>query len=267
MAMGIVFARGGVMPILLTASRAHARAAPCFVVSPHLDDAVFSCGGLLARRSGSIVCTVFCGTPEPPLHTPWDSSAGHRDSSEAMRARIAEDEHALSIVGARGIRLPFLDSQYGATPTIGEVARALAQAWRESGAATLVAPLGLYHSDHILVSDACLRFARELALTQAIVYEDALYRTRRDDVRLRYEALAARSWTREPLDPFANEGLTGREGPAANAKWRAVHAYRSQLRAFADPHPYDLSEPERYTRLVAAAAPIAARRPPHPSSN
>lgn len=70
-------------------------AAPCFVVSPHLDDAVFSCGRFLASRPGAVVCTVFCGAPEPPMQTPWDTSAGHRDWSEAMSARIAEDERAL----------------------------------------------------------------------------------------------------------------------------------------------------------------------------
>lgn len=236
----------------LPVSRSNA-AAPCFVVSPHLDDAVFSCGMFLARRPGAVVCTVFCGAPEPPLRTPWDLAGGHRDSSEAMKARIAEDERALSILGARGVRLPFLDSQYEATPSVDDVARALADAWRESGSAMLIAPLGLYHSDHLLVGDACRLLARQEGVTQMVVYEDALYRTRRGAARARYETLAAQGWAYEPCDPLdasANEGRT--RGPApANAKWRAVHAYRSQLRAFADPHPHDLTEPERYTRLVA----------------
>jgi hypothetical protein len=213
----------------------------------------------LASRPGAVVCTVFCGAPQPPMQTPWDASAGHRDSSEAMRARIAEDERALAIVGARGVRLPFLDSQYGATPAVEEVARALADAWRSSGAAILVAPLGLHHSDHILVSDACRLLGRREGLAQALVYEDAIYRTRRGAARIRCEALAEQGWGCEPFDPFysfdrsdasANEGRTPRYPAAANAKWRAVHAYRSQLRAFADPHPHDLSEPERYKRLI-----------------
>jgi LmbE family N-acetylglucosaminyl deacetylase len=241
-------------------------AAPCFVVSPHLDDAVFSCGMFLASRPGAVVCTVFCGAPEPPMQTPWDASAGHRDSSEAMRARIAEDERALAIVGAHGVRLPFLDSQYGATPAVEEVARALGDAWRRSGAAMLVAPLGLHHSDHILVSDACRLLCRREGLAQALVYEDAIYRTRRGAARFRCEALAEEGWRFEPFEAFepfrsfdrsdasANEGRTPHYAAAANAKWRAVRAYRSQLRAFADPHPHDLSEPERYRRLIPGRA-------------
>jgi hypothetical protein len=223
---------------------------------------------LLASRPGAVVCTVFCGAPEPPLQTPWDASGGHRDSSEAMRARIAEDDRALSIVGARAIRLPFFDSQYGATPTVDEVARAVGDAWRSSGAAMLVAPLGLHHSDHILVSDACRLLIRREGLAQALVYEDAIYRTRPGAARFRCEALAAQGWRLEPSDPFEpfdphdplrslhpadaleDRGRTQRHPAPANAKWRAVHAYRSQLRAFADSHPHDLSEPERYKRLI-----------------
>lgn len=182
-----------------------------------------------------------------------------------MRARIAEDERALSILGARAVRLPFLDSQYGATPSVDEVARALGDAWRSSGAAMLVGPLGLHHSDHILVSDACRSLIRREGLAQALVYEDAIYRTRLGAARFRCEALVEQGWRFEPFNPFhpadplADEGQTQRHRAAANAKWRAVHAYRSQLRAFADPHPHDLSEPERYKRLIPGRAAGRAR--------
>lgn len=225
-------------------------AAPCLVVSPHLDDAVFSCGLLLASRPNTVVCTVFCGEPQPPMHTPWDSSAGHRDSSEAMRARIAEDECALTILSSRPIRLSFLDSQYGATPSAQEIACALAEVWRHAGAPPLVAPLGLHHSDHVLVADACAMLAQRQSMPALMVYEDAPYRAMRGVSRLRYEALAAQGWRIERIDwPGGGAAPSPRAG-AANAKWRAVHAYRSQLRAFADPHPHDLTEPERYARLV-----------------
>ncbi|RQN34014.1 PIG-L family deacetylase [Paraburkholderia tropica] len=58
-----------------------------FVVSPHLDDAVFGCATLLAAQPGATVCTVFAGTPRAPQIQPWDEAAGFSDSSEAMRAR------------------------------------------------------------------------------------------------------------------------------------------------------------------------------------
>lgn len=222
--------------------------APYFVISPHLDDAVFSCAMLLASCPGSIVCTVFCGEPAPPQRTPWDREAGHRDSSEALRERVAEDERALAIVGAHGVRLPFLDSQYGCSPSVAEIADALAHAWRRSGAPSLVAPLGLYHSDHVLVGDACRLLARRQRLSTVLLYEDALYRANRGIARQRYASLLKEGCRVSPLaDPTAT---ALRRPGSANAKWRAVRAYRSQLRAFADPHPHDLVEPERYTMLL-----------------
>jgi LmbE family N-acetylglucosaminyl deacetylase len=253
----------GVMHTRSSTSISPGLAAPLFVVSPHLDDAVFSCGMLLASRPGSIVCTVFCGEPDPPQYTPWDRSAGHRDSSDALRARVAEDEHALAVLRARGVRLPFLDSQYGATPTVETLGRALTHAWREAGLPRLVVPLGLYHSDHILVGDACRALVLAQRLSDAIVYEDALYRTIRGVTGRRYEALARQGFTFAPLDAQANASL--RAPGSANAKWRAAHAYRSQLRALSDAHPYDLVEPERY-RLIVPARPSPHRLRTAPSS-
>lgn len=244
------------MRTLSTTSSRHA--APLFVVSPHLDDAVFSCGMLLASRPGSIVCTVFCGEPDPPQHTPWDACAGHRDSSEALRARIAEDERALSLVQAQAVRLPFLDSQYGATPAVDELVQALTRAWRDARSPRFVAPLGLYHSDHVLVGDACRTLVREQGLADAIVYEDALYRTIRGAARERYEALRQEGYAFAPLECTASASL--RSPGSASAKRRAMCAYRSQLRALADAHPYDLAEPERY-RVIGRIRPSPHRSP------
>ncbi len=225
----------------MTSSRAKA---PFFVVSPHLDDAVFSCAMLLASHPGSVVCTVLCGAPIPPQQTEWDRLAGHRDSSEALRARIAEDERALAVVGARAIRLPFFDGQYGGTPSIAELVAALTHAWRLTGFARLVAPLGLYHTDHVLVGDACRALLRSECPSKALLYEDAIYRAISGVARERYEAIAREGYDVTPLDEPTAASL--RRPGAAAAKWRAVRAYRSQLRAFDDAHPHDLVEPERY---------------------
>jgi LmbE family N-acetylglucosaminyl deacetylase len=237
--------------------------APLFVVSPHLDDAVFSCGMLLASHPGSVVCTVFCGVPAPPQRTPWDESAGHRDSSEALRARIAEDEQALSLLRARAVRLSFLDSQYGATPTITELTRALAHAWRTGGCGRLVAPLGLYHSDHVLVGEACRLLVCQARMQHAILYEDALYRTIAGAARRQYETLRRKGYAFSALDEHPQAAIGPVRAPgSANVKWRAVHAYRSQLRALADAHPSDLVEPERY--VVIDRVPSSRYRYRHP---
>jgi len=53
------------------------RSGPVAVISPHLDDAVFACGELLAARPGSVVITVLAGRPPRDLPlTPWDAASG-----------------------------------------------------------------------------------------------------------------------------------------------------------------------------------------------
>ena len=47
------------------------------VLSPHLDDAVFGCGELIARCPGAIVLTLLAGAPEGfNVLTEWDAASG-----------------------------------------------------------------------------------------------------------------------------------------------------------------------------------------------
>ena len=59
------------------------------IVSPHLDDAAFSCAALLDRPRPADVLTVFAGTPDPPRRTSWDKRTGFDDSDAAMTARLS----------------------------------------------------------------------------------------------------------------------------------------------------------------------------------
>src|SRR5919109_876181 len=80
---------------------------PPVVLSPHLDDAVFSCWHIVGEEKARVV-TVFAGIP--PAGTPlprWDEMTGATDPATRVRERIAEDEAALG----DGIRLELLDSQ------------------------------------------------------------------------------------------------------------------------------------------------------------
>lgn len=218
-----------------------------FVVSPHLDDAVFSCGMLLASHPSSVVCTVLAGTPEVPQRRQWDIDSGFADSSVALSARLREDDQALASLAAAAVRLPFLDGQYGEPPPVSRVAAALAEEVRRRPSLLLLVPMGLWHSDHVLVSDACCEMLSMLKRFQCLVYEDALYRTIPGAARQRRDALAERGFC---LSPPANRNLEPlRKTGAAAAKRRGVCAYRSQLRALADPYPNDLAEPERYWQL------------------
>ncbi|SAK96023.1 LmbE family protein [Caballeronia arationis] len=90
-------------------------ASSILVISPHFDDAVFSCGAWIASNSNAVVCTVFAGCPDTRVATDWDHQCGFSDARQAMRERIAEDDRALELLGATGERLNFLDAQYGPT--------------------------------------------------------------------------------------------------------------------------------------------------------
>ncbi|MCS7251418.1 MAG: PIG-L family deacetylase [Anaerolineae bacterium] len=87
------------------------------VLSPHLDDAVLSCGGALhrGRREGHPVevITVFAGDPLLPLspfaqelHDVW----GNRENAMAMRR--AEDRQALALLAVTPIHWGFPDAIY-----------------------------------------------------------------------------------------------------------------------------------------------------------
>lgn len=199
---------------------------------------------------GSIVCTVFAGAPRPPVSTSWDRAAGFPDSDAALDARRREDDRALASLDARPIRLAFADSQYRSSPAIEAVARALHEAWERSGRLSFVAPIGLYHSDHVLVADACCSLLASGKVAPVIAYEEAVYRhigrialERRD--ALMTQGIAATPDVAETLGAVSS-------AHAAARKWRSVRAYRSQLRALGDAHPNDLVEPERYWRLSLA---------------
>src|SRR5689334_10074107 len=90
---------------------------PVVVISPHLDDAVFGCGQLLALHPGSVVSTALAG--RPPSYatvTGWDAAAGFRPGDDVIAARRAEDRAALQILDARPVWLDFTDDQYGRSP-------------------------------------------------------------------------------------------------------------------------------------------------------
>jgi len=89
-------------------------------LSPHLDDAVLSAGGLIYEQTRSgipvEIWTFMCGYPSEDkyspiaqlIHASWEfSSAG-----EAVRERRAEDKNAAAIVGATTLHLDFLDCIY-----------------------------------------------------------------------------------------------------------------------------------------------------------
>lgn len=220
------------------------------VVSPHLDDAVFGCGALLAAHPGSTVLTVFAGMPsaQVPL-TDWDRRCGFARSADVMPARRAEDRAALALLGARPLWLDFLDAQYAQGNVVPEeaLASALQRAIERHRPDAVVLPMGLFHADHARVHAAGLRLLRGAVQPLWLAVEDALYRRRPGLLQQRLVRLAREGVVATPAFP----PLLADPAP----KRRAVAAYASQLRAFGDGIPADLATPERYWRLQAGEEP------------
>jgi LmbE family N-acetylglucosaminyl deacetylase len=211
------------------------------LVSPHLDDAVFSCGDWLAAHPGTLVATVFAGTPQGVMHTPWDAACGFADARQAVAARRAEDRAALAALAAGALWLDFLDSQYLDSPRLEALRQVLGGVLARSSAGTVLFPAGLYHSDHELVHAAMLALCRADPRRCWIMYEDALYRRGPGRLQRRLAALLADGWTATPIAAPA---------AAAGPKRAALACYRSQLRALG--RPPDLVAPEGYWRLEPA---------------
>ncbi len=157
-------------------------------LSPHLDDAVLSCGGLIAQQRAHglevEVWTIFAAVPSPDrggllaryLHHRW----GFENAQQAVEARRKEDQQALSILQAQARYFPFLDCIYRqdsegqplyenifspphpAEADLAErIAEALGEQLREDD--VVVAPLAIGgHVDHVLVRQAAERLARPL---------------------------------------------------------------------------------------------------------
>lgn len=224
------------------------------VVSPHLDDGVFSCGQLLAAHPGSHVLTVFAGVPPPEVAlTPWDAQCGFDSGEQAITVRHQEDREALARLDAKPVWLSFLDSQYGYTPTVAELEAALRPALESIRPDAVLLPLGLFHSDHALVHEACLRLMKRSPPALWLAYEDALYRRMPGLLQQRLGALSKHGICATPAAPRAS-------GSAA-AKRRAVQAYASQLRAFGPGGYADTEAPEGYWQLTPAPKPRARRTP------
>ncbi|MGE5071931.1 MAG: PIG-L deacetylase family protein, partial [Anaerolineae bacterium] len=89
-------------------------------LSPHLDDAVLSAGGLIHSQAGSgipvEVWTCMAGAPPGPdvpefaqvMHRIW----GFSDAADAVRSRRAEYLRAVESLGARAHHFDFLDCIY-----------------------------------------------------------------------------------------------------------------------------------------------------------
>lgn len=201
------------------------------VVSPHFDDAVLACGQWLAQRPDSLVVTVFAAIPDDfDGVTAWDADCGFASSREALRARQAEDNSALELLACRSLRLPFCDAQYGAPADPARIAGALSEIFAALAPATIAAPLGLFHSDHVLAREATLLALRQHAEPRAriVLYEDVPYRTLPEATDTALAALRAGGVGIGEMQERA-------DAAALERKRLALACYASQLRGLSTP--------------------------------
>jgi len=212
------------------------------VVSPHLDDGVFSCGDLLARSRFGTVITVCTGLPEDPRRlTSWDQRCGFSNAQSAVENRLQENRLALQLLGCKSLELGLPDSQYVRDwqPFIPLLRESLKNAIERLHPRQVVLPLGLFHEDHIRVSDVLLSLLYRFPCAEWIAYEDVPYRTRPDAVPQRLSVIRQRGIRAcRAVVPCRSD-----------RKARAVWAYGSQLHGFGT-RPADLTRPEGYWRLT-----------------
>jgi LmbE family N-acetylglucosaminyl deacetylase len=126
------------------------------VLSPHLDDAVFSLGATISRltRSGArvTVLTVFGGDPSSRVAAgDWDRRTGFETAGEAAAVRREEDRRACALLGVTPVWLQFVDVQYEDGTTDDDLLAAVRAAASDADA-LLVPGFPLTHPDHARIT-------------------------------------------------------------------------------------------------------------------
>jgi LmbE family N-acetylglucosaminyl deacetylase len=220
------------------------------VLSPHLDDAVFGCGELIAHFRDATVLTVLAGAPAGfDELTPWDASSGFVNAQEAIVLRRREDRAALEVLGASPRWLDFCDSQYRHTPSPKDIVQALVETMKQLTPSTVCIPAGLFHSDHELVHEAALSLLQKHdgAAVTWLMYEEPSYRRVPGLLQRRLADLSSRGMRATPVVARGQWEMEPVE--AAALKHEAVHCYASQLRALEQTVKegyIDVFSPERY---------------------
>ena len=170
------------------------------ILSPHLDDAALSCGGLLHSLQGisTLVVTICSGNPPPMAASDGSNSkAPARRGHVSPRIRRGEDIAAMHSIRAEFVHLSFPDAIYRRRPHSGkliyrnererwvaphvddaphieELYRLLRRICLDLGSILLVSPMGIGdHVDHQITARVAVRLAA--AGASLLFYEDFPY--------------------------------------------------------------------------------------------
>lgn len=221
-------------------------------LSPHLDDAILSCGGVIHGLTWSgervIIVTVMAGEPAEPLpDTPVTQALRAQWSASPVRMRRAEDARAAQVLGAQVYHMGLTECAFRTTlcgagdwialypehdspfadVNVADEARVILFETRLpfAGVATIYAPLGVdQHVDHRLVRDWALVLTGAVGAPALTFYEEY--------PRARSKAAVTRATT-----TFAREfpalALTSEVTPLSDdsldAKLKAMGCYQSHL--------------------------------------
>jgi hypothetical protein len=176
-------------------------AGPLLLISPHIDDVMFSCFGLLCRAESIDVLTVFAGIPAPANAGPWDVKTGFSDARSSIEVRRAEDAAAFHGLPHGRRFLPLLEWQYAPGPRGDSDRSQLLEAVRpwvhDHPGGTLALPAGAgrrpsrvtrplaaaglgppalpVHPDHVYVLDTLLLDLAERRDLRFLLYEELPY--------------------------------------------------------------------------------------------
>ncbi|MGO9874006.1 MAG: PIG-L deacetylase family protein [Acidimicrobiia bacterium] len=197
------------------------------VISPHLDDAVVSCGALLLAHRGASVATLFAASPatySDPLNE-HDTDCGFTPGDDTMALRRDEDVRALAAVGAtpRWLHLHQHSHVERADPIVeppGAV-DALVETIADLQPTCVVAPLGLSHPDHQACHASALAARERADPVPWLWYSDLPYVFIPRVLAARFRALHKVGITATPACPSVSNDFP--------AKWRAFGEYVTQV--------------------------------------
>ncbi len=91
------------------------------ILSPHLDDAIFSCWSIIQNKNTTVI-TIFAGQPTKKTRTIWDAFCGEINSYKMMQKRKIENKTIMDSLYINSIVLNYLDNQYDKNrPTINQI--------------------------------------------------------------------------------------------------------------------------------------------------
>lgn len=229
------------------------------IISPHLDDAVLSCGALLSQCTSALIVTVFAGdSPDLEVLTEWDRLCGFENAALAMAARREEDHLAAEILSCDALHLSFPDGQYSLDVSTEDLAEGLVSALRHRHIDTFLLPLGIFHSDHMRVAAAWQHPVFNALIhtpgRRVIAYEDVPYRHIGAALQQSLVQLASKGWQaclmREAFSRTQDKSADANTSTETLAtKLSALRAYASQLNALPPDWIEDAWSGERYWQL------------------